>query len=150
MRIKYTDDDGRKQTQDAAGDARQGFTGDAAHTAVQNWGGQLQPADRHDEQGGTGTNAADVRFSTTDSTNFNEHILEVTAGAVTLTVGINDTSTPRNIFVEELDVADQLGAQITGVGLPVGIYRFKGNYTVITVVQSGAAASASDLASYVK
>lgn len=115
------------------------------------WSYGTWPADRHDPNAGAGTTAGDMHFSTTDQSNFNEHIITVTAGAsgVTLTVKPDSASTATNVFVEDmLNVA--AGTMVTGVALPVGMYKLRGKFKNITMTQVGTETASSEMISYVK
>ena len=124
----------------------------ARRVVIDSFPTQSWPEDRHVPQLGSGTTALDVHFSTTDSTNLNEHIFEVIASTVTLEVKSNSDSVYRDIIVEDMNSLDaNLNYEkVSSVALVTGIYRLKGNFHSLRATQTVTAASSSKLNSYCK
>lgn len=110
-----------------------------------NWSGQLWAHNRYDDTAGSaGTNDNDVIYTSGALDNYNYHIIEATAGTVSIDVSIDGTNWIADVAVVDVTTTTPATRVVTLASGSMGI--LEGKFKNIRVLQSGATASNARIA----
>lgn len=127
-------------------------TDGAAHVRVASDYRGAYPASYYLEHSGSNTDDNSVLLTTGDLTNYNEHIIHSTAGAVDVEVTVDGTNWTSSATapIAMQDMTATASATFVTVTAAGKVYKLIGKFKKIRLVQNGATAATAKMASYAR